>query len=109
LFQDGADFVRESLKSQTNTAAGVTVNHYRIANHLGVPAERYADEQQSALGDLSLRIHVKTAGADILRARDTCNVFAVKENIDDQSRAVVIASLVVNHGADCSHKKAQKA
>src|ERR1041385_4136859 len=108
-FQDGADFIRKSLKAQTNAAAGITVDDHGITNYLGIAAERYANEQQSAFGNLCLRVHVETARTDVLGARDARHVFAVKENIHDQPRAIVITSLVVNHGVDCSHKKAQKA
>src|ERR1043165_6308878 len=84
-----------ALELQPHAAPGGAVNHESVAIRLRLMTQQDADEPQSALGNLVLRVHVETAGADVFRTRDPRNAFAGKENIHDQPRAIVIAPLIL--------------
>src|SRR5690349_5156403 len=89
----GAHVVRQTLEPQTHAATGIAVHHHRIHHYLHILPERYAHEQQRAFRNLRLRVHVEPAWADVFRAGDARHVLAVKENVHDESRAVVASAL----------------
>src|SRR6185503_14301515 len=104
----GAHVVWQTLEPQAHATTRIAVNHLRIHDHLHIRPERYAHEQQRAFRNVRLRVHVEPAGTDVFRAGDAGNIFAVKENVDDEPRAVVASALflcfkaqvfVVSHGS----------
>lgn len=73
------------MKSNAYTSARIAINHLTVYHDLLALAKRNAHQQQRALGQVGLRVHVKSTSAYVLGAGHSGRVFAVKENIYNQT------------------------
>lgn len=79
------------MKANAYTLPRITVNHLTVYHDLAVIAKRNAQQQQRSLRQVGLGVHIKPAHADILSAGYSGRIFAIEENVYDQSRAVTLS------------------